>query len=347
MPTKVQGGKFTIIKKIGEGCFGEVYRGRNTETDQEVAIKFEHSSLAVPQLEHEKKILELVRTPSPQQGFAEQFFYGQEDVYRILVMEYLGKTLESQLRSCGTTFNAKTSILIAEQLVTRIEYLHSKGIIHRDIKSENFVMGVRQKAHHLYVIDFGLSKMYWQGGKHHEMGKRQSLTGTARYASINAHLGYEQSRRDDLEAIGHMLLYFLRGSLPWSGLEARNKEEKYRKIRETKESTPLEELCKDPKTLSPFPSCFLSFLNTARNMEFKQRPDYAGFRKMFEAERKKLGPPEVEDHHFQWNDGKSLTSLVPLVPPGIVLQPDDEPAAGAQRRKSGWCLCGRSKVMDD
>merc|ERR1719476_505384 len=105
------------------------------------------------------------------------------------------------------------------------------------------MFGIRNKIHHLYLIDFGLSKRYFDKA-HIPPRTKLSLTGTARYASINAHKGLEQSRRDDLEAIGHMLIYFVRGALPWSGLEAKTQEEKYRKIREKKQSTPLEDLCR-------------------------------------------------------------------------------------------------------
>merc|ERR1719476_1081650 len=119
--------------------------------------------------------------------------------------------------------------------------------------------------HHLYMIDFGLSKRFFDKDKHCNFRDKLSLTGTARYASINAHKGYEQSRRDDLEAIGHMLLYFLRGSLPWSGLDAKTKEEKYKKIRQKKEDTKLSELCQN------HPKEFQHYLQYARQLEFSDR----------------------------------------------------------------------------
>merc|ERR1719236_272280 len=104
--------------------------------------------------------------------------------------------------------------------------------------------------------------MYWDkaSNKHAQLKQKLSLTGTARYASINAHKGVEQSRRDDLEAIGHMFMYFLRGSLPWSGLDAKTQEEKYRKIMEKKEQTPLEELC------DKHPPMFKDYLGYARKL---------------------------------------------------------------------------------
>merc|ERR1712048_791906 len=127
--------------------------------------------------------------------------------------------------------------------------------------------------------------MYWDKTKeqHCTMKQKLSLTGTARYASINAHRGIEQSRRDDLEAIGHMLIYFLRGSLPWSGLEAKSKQEKYRKIKEKKESTDLGELCQG------YPDAFQKYLDRSRNLEYKARPKYGEFRDLFKEVRKGLG----------------------------------------------------------
>merc|ERR1719343_615965 len=159
-----------------------------------------------------------------------------------MVMELLGNSLEDCVEACNGQLTAGTSALVAEQVVHRLEYLHSKCIVHRDIKPDNFMLGVGRKCHHLYLIDFGLSVKYWDR-RHVSMSTSNSLTGTARYASINAHRGCTQSRRDDLEASGHMFLYFLRGSLPWSGLEAKTQEEKYRKIREKKEQVLVDDLC--------------------------------------------------------------------------------------------------------
>jgi len=138
----------------------------------------------------------------------------------------------------------KSVCLIANQVLMRIEYLHSRSIIHRDIKPENFVFGIKQKIHHLYAIDFGLSKRYYDV-KHIPMTAKLSLTRAARFVSINAYKGLEQSRRDDLEAIGYMLIYFVRGALPESGLDAKTQEEKDRNMREKQEFTPLDELIED------------------------------------------------------------------------------------------------------
>lgn len=226
-------------------------------------------------------------------------------------------------------FNSKTTALIAEQVISRIEFLHSKGLVHRDIKPENFMFGTGQKVHHVYIIDFGLSKRYWNKNKdaHETQKQKLSLTGTARYASINAHKGVEQSRRDDVEAIGHMLLYFLRGSLPWSGLDAKTQEEKYKKICQKKEDTNLGELC------AGFPDEFRAYLQYARNLKFEERPDYD---KLYESMRKLRGN-SVKDCDYQWFDNEDWDAKPPLIElrKRVTLpQPDDKEQPAA---KNGCC----------
>mmetsp|Transcript_58098 Transcript_58098/g.135330 ORF Transcript_58098/g.135330 Transcript_58098/m.135330 type:complete len:341 (-) Transcript_58098:44-1066(-) len=315
-PSKIGGGKYELEKKLGAGCFGEVWRGRNSETKEQVAIKFEDTSSHALQLEHEAEVLRLLAKPTQVQGFCTCVYFGHEGKHHCLVMDLLGRSLEDRLQGCSEhRFNVASTVLVAEQVLRRIEYLHSKGVIHRDIKPENFVFGVKDKVHHLYLIDFGLSKRYFEV-KHSSMRTKLSLTGTARYASINAHKGVEQSRRDDLEAIGHMLIYFLRGSLPWSGLEAKTQEEKYRKIREKKEQVPLDELCEG------YPDAFKIYLRITRDLEFKERPNYNALRKLFRDVRDQEGP--LEDHDFQWLHGKDLGTLTPLTPGLQVRQPDDQ-----------------------
>mmetsp|Transcript_75846 Transcript_75846/g.226121 ORF Transcript_75846/g.226121 Transcript_75846/m.226121 type:complete len:348 (+) Transcript_75846:63-1106(+) len=339
-PMKIAGGRWELEKKLGAGCFGEVWRGRLTEAQPnaaaQVAIKFESSQSHAAQLEHEAEVLKsLSKAGQDVQGFVQCYHFGHEGRHLCLVMDLLGKSLEDRLQLCGSRFNVPSTVLVAEQVLRRIEYLHSKCIIHRDIKPENFMFGVKEKVHHLYLIDFGLSKPYWDG-KHSNPRTKLNLTGTARYASINAHKGLEQSRRDDMEAIGHMLIYFLRGQLPWSGLEAKTQEEKYRKIREKKEDIPLEELC------AGYPPEFQTYLRRMRDLEFKEKPNYAEMRQLFRDVRTREGPKE--DHQFQWNADKSSEGLVPLNPYLNVKQPDElGPSKGCACR----CTCfGSSRVMD-
>jgi len=196
--------------------------------------------------------------------------YGFSGEFNILVMELLGKSLEDIFQSQQKKFTVKTVCMIGIQMLDRLEFVHSKNIIHRDIKPDNFVLGLGEKSHIIYVLDFGLSKKYRSSRTHQHIkfNVNKKLTGTARYASINALKGCEQSRRDDLEAIGYVLMYFLRGSLPWQGLKVHKGEDRYKKILMTKRSTTAEDLCKG------FPNEFVEYINYTRNMEFEADPDY-------------------------------------------------------------------------
>lgn len=329
-PQKIDSGKYETVKRLGAGCFGEVYRGVRVEDKVEVAMKFESKSgKSAPQLEHEVEVVSILRPPgSPApQGVAECFYFGVEGPFNCMVMEILGKSLEDNVQKCKGKLKVQTTVLIAEQVIQRIEFLHSKGLVHRDIKPENFMFGVGNKIHHVYIIDFGLSKMYWDKTReaHCQMKQKLSLTGTARYASINAHKGVEQSRRDDLEAIGHMFLYFLRGALPWSGLDAKTQEEKYRKICEKKEQTKLSDLCQG------LPNEFAQHLEYARNLGFTEKPDY----KMLWELMRKCREPGVQDHQYEWfSDKDPPGNLVDLVKRADQQQPDDR-----ELKKGGKGCC--------
>merc|ERR1719291_832457 len=178
-------------------------------------------------------------------GIACMHYCAVEGDHNVMIMDLLGPSLENLFNICHRKFSLKTVLMIADQMLYRIEYLHSKHFLHRDVKPDNFLIGHGKKSNIVYIIDFGLAKKYRdpKSQQHIPYRENKSLTGTARYASINAHLGIEQSRRDDLEAIGYVLMYFNRGQLPWQGLKANTKEEKYNRIAEKKMSTPVEDLC--------------------------------------------------------------------------------------------------------
>ncbi len=155
--------------------------------------------------------------------------------------------------------------------------MHSRCFLHRDIKPDNYLMGLGKRQFMVYIIDYGLAKRYRDSrtGQHIPYRDNKSLTGTARYASVNTHLGIEQSRRDDLESVGFSLMYFNRGSLPWQGLRTKTKKEKYDRIRDIKVSTSVEFLCKG------FPEEFAIYLNYCHKLNFDERPDYALLKKLF------------------------------------------------------------------
>jgi len=208
-------------------------------------------------------------------------------------------------------------------MLQRIEYLHTNSFIHRDMKPDNFLVGVGKKQHTLYMIDYGLAKRYRDArtGEHIPFREDKSLTGTARYASVNAHLGKEQSRRDDLEAIGFILVYFLKGSLPWQGLQAHakmNKEDKYQLILKKKMATTIEALSRGcPQELA-------DYLNYCRKLRFDEKPDYAMLRKIFKDLAHKQGIDY--DQNYDWvikkaGGDKSSKASMPVLPAAPQRQP--------------------------
>ncbi|KAB5557584.1 hypothetical protein DKX38_008493 [Salix brachista] len=268
------GGKFKLGRKIGSGSFGELFLGVNVQTGEEVAVKLESVKTKHPQLHYESKLYMLLQGGT---GIPHLKWFGVETDYNVMVIDLLGPSLEDLFNYCNRKLTLKTVLMLADQLINRVEYMHSRGFLHRDIKPDNFLMGLGRKANQVYVIDFGLAKKYrdLQTHKHIPYRENKNLTGTARYASVNTHLGVEQSRRDDLESLGYVLMYFLRGSLPWQGLKAGTKKQKYDKISEKKVSTPVELLCKS------HPSEFVSYFHYCRSLRFEDKPDYSYLKRLF------------------------------------------------------------------
>ncbi|GAA5927726.1 casein kinase 1 family protein [Sporobolomyces koalae] len=268
------GGKYRIGKKIGSGSVRDIYLGVNIISGEEVAIKLESVKAKHPQLEYEAKVY---KTLAGGVGVPFVRWFGIECDYNAMVLDLLGPSLEDLFNFCNRKFTLKTALLLADQLISRIEYIHSRNFIHRDIKPDNFLMGIGKRGNQVNVIDFGLAKKYRDPKTHLHIPYRENknLTGTARYTSINTHLGVEQSRRDDMESLGYVLMYFLRGSLPWQGLKAATKKQKYDRIMEKKMTTPTEYLCRG------FPNEFAIYLNYCRSLRFDDKPDYSYLRKLF------------------------------------------------------------------
>lgn len=271
---RIVGRKFKLGRKIGSGSFGVIYLATDMDTYEIVAVKIESSNSKHPQLFYEAKIYNALQGGS---GIANVKWCGVDGEENVLIIDLLGPSLEDLFVYCGRKFTLKTVLMLADQMLTRIEFMHSKGYLHRDIKPDNFLMGLGRKANQVYVIDFGLAKRYRDSttNRHIPYREHKNLTGTARYASSNTHLGIEQSRRDDLESLGYVLLYFLRGSLPWQGLKAATKKQKYEKICEKKISTPIEVLCKS------CPVEFASYFHYCKSLTFDQRPDYGFVKRLF------------------------------------------------------------------
>lgn len=301
--------QFAVSYKLGSGSFGEVYAGTNLETKEVVAVKIEAVDAKTKLLAKEANILQRLGRGQPP-GFVDCFFFGREGNYNCLIMKFLGKSLWDRLQLKGGSFDAADAARMGEQIVRRVEYLHSKGFVHCDIKPENFCFGRDNddERHHVFMIDFGLSEQYFDKD-HVDMQELGGFTGGARrYASINAHRGRTLSRRDDLQAVGHMLLFFLRGSLPWLGLEPCEMGRK-------KEMIPLGELCKS------YPNQFEQYLRYARSLQFAERPKYVMLRSLFQQVVEANG--NREEYQYSWITDKphTMKSINPYMPPR---QPDDD-----------------------
>ena len=280
--------KYKCIKKLGEGSFGRIYEA--IYKNEHFALKFENLNKNSNLLESEASIMNYLKGPNI--PFVKSF--GTSGHYNVLIMQLMGKSLEDLINE-KKTFSIKTVCILGYQMMNILEYIHNKHIVHRDMKPDNFVMGLDNLSKNLYLLDFGLAKKYRSSVTlvQYPLINKKKLTGTARYASINALKGYEQSRRDDLEAVGYVLMYFLRGSLPWQGLAGKNKEERYKRILKKKIDTSPYDLCVG------FPEEFEKYIEYTRKMEYVEQPLYDNLRGYFLQVLEKQN--EDFDYIYDWS----------------------------------------------
>ncbi|KAM9669158.1 casein kinase I-like [Dama dama] len=287
----IVGGRYKLVREIGCGSFGDVYSAIDLTNREEVAVKLESQDATQPLLVHEKELYNVLQGGV---GIPQIRWFGQEADSNVLVMDLLGPSLEDLFNFCSRKFTMKTVLMLADQMISRLEYVHTHNLIHRDIKPENFLMGTGQQWKQLFLIDFGLAKKYRdpRTGQHTPYRKGKSLTGTPLYASITAHLGGRQSRRDDMESLGYVLMYFNRASLPWQGLQAATMKETFEKIREMKMTTSIDVLC------DGFPIQFAMYLKYCCGLSFEEAPDYRYLRRLFRLLFRTLN--YQYDYAFDW-----------------------------------------------
>lgn len=259
---------YQIIKSIGQGAFGTVYLTRSADGNyyaSKVEQRKEHSRVI-----DEYKIYRLLnkRGFKASHGLPNIYSLIQTPKFNMMVMELLGPSLDSLFNKSGKQFSIETVLLLGINIITLLERLHKAGFIHRDIKPNNFLVGYDINYDKLYLTDFGLSKPYIKDGKHIAYNTKRSLIGTLRYASVNMHMGIEPSRRDDLESVGYMLIYFLKGVLPWQGLKKKKGDDQVELIGNVKISTSLDKLC------DGLHKNFKKYISICRNLKFDETPDY-------------------------------------------------------------------------
>ena len=294
------GGRYRLGKKIGTGAFGEIFEGTDIFDNSSVAIKLEHNSVKYPQLLFEAKLLKSI----PGTGIPIMHWFGIAGEYNAMVMDLLGQNLEDLYNYCAKNFTLKTILMIIIQMIERLKHVHDNHYIHRDIKPENFLIGKDTTAKTIYLLDFGLAKRYRDEYTHIHipLKENRNLTGTARYASCNAHNGLEQSRRDDMESIAYVILYFFKGKLPWQGLKCKDKNEKYAKIKEMKMSITPEKLCEG------FPVEFAKYLTMVKKLGFEEEPAYKNYIQMFTTLFKSK---DFEmDYAYDWVTVKNNTNVL-------------------------------------
>jgi len=257
-------GNYQIIENIGEGSFGKVFKAKHSRTDNVVAIKVQNKETAQV-LKHEAKIYKYLNDIS---GVPTIRNFGLDSGFSYLVLDLLSYSLDKLeiskvecIRYMITSFNI-------------IKHVHERGVIHRDIKPDNFL--IKKDAIgdcQLYLIDFGLSKLFIQSNKKHiEKKLDKKFVGTANYASINVHNGIEAGRRDDMESLCYAFISIYGHPLPWHKITEKHysnsqKSKLYCEIKEMKAGS--------LDWLYDLPGEFITLLSYSKKLEFDAPPNYA------------------------------------------------------------------------
>ena len=305
-PNTIIHNQFKIIEKLGQGSFGQVYLVEKISKSQFFAVKVEFLKIlknSTSLLGKEAAILEKLEN---EEGFPKLHSLFKKEEKNFMVMSLLGDDLSILLTKCGGKFSLKTTLIIGYQMVIRLEILHNLGYVHRDLKPENIAIGQAKSKKCLFLLDFGLSKEFKnEKGAQIPISVRKGLVGTARYTSINSHLGIEFSRRDDLESLFYVLAYLVDGGLPWQKVYGRSKMEKYEAILHVKSTTHPFIIC---HSLSREIGRCLEYV---KNMQYDEEPNYSFLKMIFESEMKRKGWSLDDELDWEEKENHKKMSIIP------------------------------------
>jgi len=258
--------KYLILNKIGSGSFGSIYKGQNIRTHEFVAIKIERISNELKLLKNESTIYYYLNDC---RGIPSVKWFGKDDTNYYMVINLLGPSIQDLKFELGV-FSLMLVLKLGIKLLSLLKTIHEKGLVHRDIKPQNFLFGL-DKLNEIYLIDFGFCKSYLENNKHISIKPTHNIIGSLNYASIMSHNRVDLSRRDDLESLGFMLLYFLIDNLPWNS--------------EVDEPQIIKKKL-DIINNKIYPAIILNVIIYARSLEYEETPDYYliidGFKKELE-----------------------------------------------------------------
>lgn len=293
------------------------------------------------QLRHEFKVYKELHSKGRIQGFPYIYYFGPSKQGNLLILELLGPSLNFLFDTIGK-FSLKQTIYICDQTLQRLEVLHNHNLIHRDIKPDNFSIGLTDSQ--IYCIDFGLTQTFCDRftHKHKPYAENKSLVGTPRYASINVHKGIQYSRRDDLQSLAYTLIYLIKGNLPWQGIDVIDRTEKYNKILENKESISSDELCVG------LPKEFSIFLQYTKDLKFDEKPNYSYLRGLFHSLYKSFNY-QLTSFKWDWQQNVEQSSEKSRTSPDVSslqsspILDDDEDLLNAKRKNNDDSVLSKSK----
>jgi len=289
---KIIFGKYQITKTIDKRNNLQVYEGKNISSGELLLIKFEQKNDKKKKgiLETELQFLNKLKSP----GFPEIKKIGYFENNIVSIQALLGQSLSQLFNKYYGNFKIKDITMIAIQILERIKHIHSQNILYCDISPNNFAIGIGRFQNIIYMTNFNSAKKYTKEDNlnHIKFNKSNNSIGNYIFSSINALRGIELSRRDDLESLGYILIYFLKGELPWENIKCSDKTEKKRKIYQIKKGYDLLKLCDE------IPEEFKLYLNYVKSLKFTEEPDYNYCFSLFYGIFKKMNI--INDGIFSW-----------------------------------------------